>query len=227
MGDMRSTVDIYVKEIESRYYGLAFIEERILSTTVRLTREEAVRNLVGSIPAGIEHRVVEEGSEFADRTILMLKHLESGDESFKNFSLATQFMSEVSSKVLEVAALIPIGYVTSYGNIAKVAGTEAQTVGEIMAMNPVYPIVPCHRVVGSDFSLVGYGGSRAASALQAKLARLNKEERGFVEEKEIVIKDGKLTVYPVEYVTKKARKNDTYASGQRRIFDYMKLCDNV
>jgi O6-methylguanine-DNA--protein-cysteine methyltransferase len=67
-----------------------------------------------------------------------------------------------------------------------------------MATNPLYPIVPCHRVVGADFSLVGYGGRKNLPALQAKLARLSKEAKGFATEKEVLVNGRRLTVYPVE-----------------------------
>jgi O-6-methylguanine DNA methyltransferase len=98
----------------------------------------------------------------------MLKELDSGNEESKNFSLATEYIPEFVAKVLKAAATIPIGYVTSYGNVAKTADTEPRTVGRIMATNPLYPIVPCHRVVGTDFSLVGYGGRKKPASIESK-----------------------------------------------------------
>jgi len=149
----------------------------------------------------------------------MLKELEQGKEEFKSFSLATEYIPEPVARVLKTAAAIPIGYVTSYGNIAKTADTEPRAVGRIMATNPLYPIVPCHRVVGADFSLVGYGGRKNPPALRAKLARLSKEAKGFTTEKEVLANGKKLTVYPVENVVKKAEKHGTGSSHQRRLFD--------
>jgi O-6-methylguanine DNA methyltransferase len=172
-------IEVYVKQVDGKWYGLAYEAESILATIVSSTEEMAARELVGIIPSDVEHRVVGEGSEFAERTVSMLKELESGNEEFKSFSLAIEYMSEPVAKVLKAAASIPVGYVTSYGNLAKIADTEPQTVGRIMAANPLYPIVPCHRVVGADFSLVGYGGGRKPSALQAKLERLEQEAKGF------------------------------------------------
>jgi O-6-methylguanine DNA methyltransferase len=215
-------IGIYVKEADRTWFGLAYTEERILATVVSSTKEEAVQSLLRNIPHGAEHRVVDRGSEFAEKTIFMLKELEQGKEESKNFSLATEYIPEPVARVLKVAAAIPIGYVTSYGNIAKTAGMEPRAVGRIMATNPLYPIVPCHRVVGADFSLVGYGGRRNLSALQAKLARLSKEVKGFTTEKEVLANGRKLTVYPVEYVIKKAEKRDLGLSRQRRLFDCIK-----
>jgi O-6-methylguanine DNA methyltransferase len=199
-------IDIYVKKVDCVWFGLAYIEEKILATVVSSNKEKAVRSLLRSVPCNAEHQVVEEGSKFAEKTISMLKELDSSNEESKNFSLATEYISEPVAKVLNAAANIPIGYVTSYGNIAKIADTEPRAVGRIMATNPLYPIVPCHRVVGADFSLVGYGGRKNLPALQAKLSRLSKEVKGFAMEKEVLVNGRKLEVYPVEYVIKKAKK---------------------
>ena len=215
-------IDIYLKEADGVWFGLAYAEERILATVVSSTEEKTARSLLGSVPAGVEHRVNEKGSEFAEKTMLMLKELEHGNEESKSFSLASEFIPEAVARILETAAAIPIGYVTSYGNIAKAASTEPRTVGRIMATNPLYPIVPCHRVVGADFSLVGYGGRKNVPALQAKLARLSKEAKGFTTEKEVLINGRKLMVYPVEYVIKRAIDHGPSSSHQRRLVEYTK-----
>lgn len=212
-------ISIYVKETDGAWFGLAYVREEIVATAISSAKEEAIRNLMRSIHFDVKHQIVEEGSEFAERTIHMLKELESGNEESKNFSLATEYIYEPVAKVLKAAAAIPIGYVTSYGNIAKTADTEPRTVGGIMATNPLYPIVPCHRVVGADFSLVGYGGRKHLPALQAKLARLHKEAKGFTTEKEVLVDGKKLTVYPVERVIKKAKKRGLGFSHQQRLFE--------
>jgi methylated-DNA-[protein]-cysteine S-methyltransferase len=57
-------------------------------------------------------------------------------------------------------ATIPYGQTRSYGAIARQVGdpSAAQAVGLACHRNPVPLIVPCHRVVGSDGKLVGFGG---------------------------------------------------------------------
>lgn len=214
-------ISICIRKVDNVWYGFAFTGEKIVATAICSTREECAKNLINEIPFNVDHRIIEEGSEFTEKTIKMLNKLDSGDEEDKNFSLATEYMPEPDAKVLTAAAAIPIGYVTSYGNIAKAADTEAQTVGKIMATNPLYPIVPCHRVVGTDFSLVGYGGRKDPSALRAKLARLKKEAKGFTVQKELTVNGRKLTVYPVERVVKKAEKQDFNISQQGKLFDYV------
>jgi methylated-DNA-[protein]-cysteine S-methyltransferase len=55
---------------------------------------------------------------------------------------------------------IPFGATTSYGAVAKTIGHPhaARAVGAANGANPIALIVPCHRVIGSDGSLTGYGG---------------------------------------------------------------------
>ncbi len=63
-------------------------------------------------------------------------------------------------RVMEELARVPYGAVTTYGALAGAAGRPraARAVGTIMNRNPVPIVFPCHRVVGSTGSLVGYGG---------------------------------------------------------------------
>ncbi len=55
---------------------------------------------------------------------------------------------------------IPYGETVSYGEIARRIGDPgaARAVGLANGRNPVAVIVPCHRVIGADGSLTGYGG---------------------------------------------------------------------
>lgn len=61
--------------------------------------------------------------------------------------------------VLEVVCEIPFGQTMTYGEIAKrLKVNSAQAVGGSVGWNPICLIVPCHRVMGANGSLVGYGG---------------------------------------------------------------------
>ncbi|HLM05185.1 MAG TPA: methylated-DNA--[protein]-cysteine S-methyltransferase [Blastococcus sp.] len=65
--------------------------------------------------------------------------------------------------VWELIAAIPYGATRSYGDLARDLGdrTLAQAVGTACGRNPLPVVVPCHRVVGADGSLVGFGGGLA------------------------------------------------------------------
>jgi methylated-DNA-[protein]-cysteine S-methyltransferase len=69
---------------------------------------------------------------------------------------------------------IPFGETRNYGEIARVVGRPgaARAVGIANGRNPVGIIVPCHRVIGANGSLVGYGGG-----LDRKVQLLDLERR--------------------------------------------------
>lgn len=55
---------------------------------------------------------------------------------------------------------IPFGKLISYSEIASIIGNPraCRAVGSANGQNPIAIIIPCHRVIGSDGSLTGYGG---------------------------------------------------------------------
>lgn len=63
-------------------------------------------------------------------------------------------------KVLQATAEIPYGKTKSYKELATLAGTPnaARAVGGALHINRTPIVVPCHRVVGADGSLTGFGG---------------------------------------------------------------------
>lgn len=69
-------------------------------------------------------------------------------------------MTPFTRSVLSATAEVPFGQVCTYRDIAERVGKPRATraVGNALHRNPIPVVVPCHRVVGSDGSLVGYGG---------------------------------------------------------------------
>ena len=56
---------------------------------------------------------------------------------------------------------VPFGGTVGYGELALLAGRTlgaSRLVGTVMGSNPVAIVVPCHRVIGADGKLVGFGG---------------------------------------------------------------------
>lgn len=66
---------------------------------------------------------------------------------------------------------IPYGETTTYGKIALLLGRPkaTQAVGQAVGANPVSVIVPCHRVIGSNGKLTGYGGGLERKAMLLEL----------------------------------------------------------
>ena len=81
--------------------------------------------------------------------------------------------------VCDIMLSIPYGKTRTYGDIAKEAaalmGVErmaAQAVGGAVGHNPILLMIPCHRVIGANGSLTGYGGG-----MQRKIKLLEMEKR--------------------------------------------------
>ena len=75
-------------------------------------------------------------------------------------------------RVWEALLRIPYGETVSYGEIAREIGhpTASRAVGAANGRNPIAIVVPCHRVIGANGSLTGYGGG-----LECKRALLDLE----------------------------------------------------
>lgn len=84
----------------------------------------------------------------------------------------TEFQKAIWNALVE----IPYGATTSYGELARRAGRPGavRAAGAANGANPIAVIVPCHRVIGADGSLTGYGGGleRKRALLALEGARL-------------------------------------------------------
>lgn len=77
-------------------------------------------------------------------------------DSLLTATAGTAFQTRVWNALRE----IPAGQTTSYADLARRIGqpTAVRAVGLANGANPVSIVVPCHRVIGADGSLTGYGG---------------------------------------------------------------------
>jgi len=194
-------ISLYTKDIDGIWLAVACNEEKIFATSFASKENRAVQDLLLSIPFNVPFQHSEEPSVFARRVLDLLKNIHDGRDVSLGVSLATEHLSNYTRKVIETVSRIPVGFVTSYGSVAKAAGGSPRAVGRVMASNPFAPIVPCHRVVSSDFTLGGYGGG-----LKLKLDFLKREKRGYSAKREISINGKKLQVFPVEFVLRKVGK---------------------
>ena len=94
--------------------------------------------------------LVERGGALAE---LRLKAYAKDDEHEQETPLLRQ---AVWSALLD----IPYGHTLSYGDIAKAIGKPkaSRAVGMANNRNPLPIFIPCHRVIGADGKMVGYGG---------------------------------------------------------------------
>lgn len=98
------------------------------------------------------------------------------------FDLAFELSGgEFQMKVWAALAAIPYGETVTYGEIARTIGegvAASRAVGTACGENPVPIVVPCHRVIGADGSLVGFGGGLAAKRFLLALERRVKPKTG-------------------------------------------------
>ena len=195
MNDKQKMIEIYVQNIEETWFAVAVNKQQIMTSSFGTNQQTALNNVLGNLPFNLPFQIFHEPTASAKNILATLKIIYDGKEVETKLSLATTNLPTYSKKVLKTTSTIPLGYVTSYGAIANAVGGGPRAVGNIMASNPFAPIVPCHRVVRSNFTLGGYG-----FGLKVKMQLLEKEKRGFSSSKKIEVDDGQLTVFPVEYV---------------------------
>ena len=90
------------------------------------------------------------------------RYFDGGVVSFDE-PLDTRGATDFQRRVWDVTRRIPRGETMTYGEIARQVGSPraARAVGQVMAHNPWPIVVPCHRVVGHDGRLTGFGGGLA------------------------------------------------------------------
>ena len=92
-------------------------------------------------------------------TIQQLNEYLAGDRHTFDLPLAPQG-TPFQRAVWQALLAIPYGETRSYGDIAHAIGNPkaARAVGMANHNNPISFIIPCHRVIGANGALVGYGG---------------------------------------------------------------------
>jgi O-6-methylguanine DNA methyltransferase len=194
-------IGLYAKSSGNVWFGVACDEQRVFGTSFATSEQKALRSLLCGLPFNVPFQVFPEPSALAEEALALVKNVYDGKDVSQRFPFAMEHLPAYTRKVLEVTHLIPVGYVSSYGAIAKAAGGGPRAVGNIMAANPFGPVIPCHRVVSSDLTLGGYGGG-----LKVKLEFLIREKRGYQSPMNVAVGDRKLRIFPVEFVLKKLGK---------------------
>lgn len=104
-------------------------------------------------------QIKEEETPFIKRVHSQLTEYFGGQRQDFNLPLNPSG-TEFQQKVWKALCTIPYGETCSYQDIAgKIGNPKAcRAVGGANNKNPIIIIIPCHRVIGADGSLVGYGG---------------------------------------------------------------------
>ncbi len=129
---------------------------------------------LAQITFGLLPELPPEDAEIADMLALIVQQLDEyfrGERRAFDFPVDWSGMGDYQREVLRACYAIPYGQVRTYGALARQTGSPkaARAVGNIMAANPIPIVIPCHRVIGSDGRLHGYGGGLD---VKARLLRL-------------------------------------------------------
>lgn len=105
----------------------------------------------------------------------------SGGDPGLNVPYKIDYKSSFQKEVLDICCDIKYGQTLSYGDIAKMVASKrgikkmsAQAVGGALNSNPICIIIPCHRVIGSDGKMVGYGGGINNKIMLLRLEKYGK-----------------------------------------------------
>ena len=155
-----------VVETKIGWIGLAWSARGLVTLQLpKSTRAAAVRTLQREYPQGVWRE---------DASPEMLREIREYAEGRRRaFELPLDWSSikPFQRAVLKATSTIPFGETRSYGWVAHKIGKPraSRAVGHALATNPIPIILPCHRVIGSDGGLHGYGGGLPMKAMLLKL----------------------------------------------------------
>ena len=145
------------------YTGFIYYNSPIGIIQIKINKEN-IEELI-FINSGNEKKSYENETDFQHKSPLIVNCLQQLEEYFtgsrKVFELpVTQPGTSFQQKVWNELLHIPYGKTTSYLLLSKSLGDVKATraVGSANGKNKICIIVPCHRVIGSNGDLIGYGG---------------------------------------------------------------------
>ena len=191
-------IHVCYQKMRNIWYGAAVRDNQVLATCFS-TKEPDLKRLLRRLPHDIPFQVTEEPNQLLTKVLEALEEIFNGkDKKSFGFNIDMNHFSSYKQNVLNCTRLVPVGYVTTYGAIAKVVGGIARSVGRVEAINPVPLLISCHRVVCSDLSIGGYGYGE-----QVKMEILQREDKGYEEPKILKVENKVLHLFPSKWVTQK------------------------
>jgi methylated-DNA-[protein]-cysteine S-methyltransferase len=193
-------IHVYRRKNGDLWCAVATEDDKVLGTAFAINEGEDVKQVIEGLPYNEPFETDEKLSQLAEKILDTMKSILMGKSVSWNFTLEQSHLSEYAKNVLDCLTKVPVGYVTTYKALAKSVGGGPRAVGQIMASNPFAPLIPCHRVIKSDFSIGGFGGFGAGVKL--KRALLQREDRDFQKPSQVKTKYGALEVYPIAFLRK-------------------------
>ena len=164
----------YIGEIPSTPLGpiwVAVSDRGLVAVELNPDQEKITQHLIRAV----YHQIVRDQTKTAAALQEISEYLHGERETFElpiDLSVLTPFQVRALRATFE----IPYGQVATYGEIARRVGNPraARAVGRAEATNPMPLVIPCHRVIGADGGLHGYGAGEGL-ATKAWLLELESE----------------------------------------------------
>lgn len=152
--------NIYVDTLRTEVLGLVGIAVKERGLVKVNFFQGGERGFVEGLKAGKDLQVIHCEEKTGPILDQIQQYLQGERQEFEvkiDWSPLTDFQRAVLRATLD----IPFGETRSYGDIAALVGKPgaARAVGQAESRNPYPLIVPCHRVIGADGGMRGYGGS--------------------------------------------------------------------
>ena len=152
---------------------IAMSENGLWASSYDISREQFIAEVLhrGSV------NIVEDPEKVTAGLAQLSEFLEGKRRAF-DLPIDWAGMTDFQVAVRQATMAIPFGETSTYGDVAASVGQPraARAVGRVQATNPLTLVVPCHRVLGADGGLHGYGGS---GGLKTKAWLLNLEGAQF------------------------------------------------
>jgi len=158
MGTVMSAT-VWVRKLGGCWFAVALNNQNELVCSTLSIKGES--DLQSSLDRALHryNRLEGQANSHANRLLDAMYKMYEGKPALIDQKLSTRFITPFYQAVYRKTRNIPRGLVTTYGLLARSAGSKrlSRAVGNAMAANPFVLIVPCHRVVRSALEVGNYG----------------------------------------------------------------------
>lgn len=157
MNDGLVATDVF--ETNLGWMAIAATERGVVRTSLPEPSPESAVETLGNFETKV---ISTSNTGNSDAVQLLLRYCEGEDVSLDEIKVDDSAWTEYTRRARQACRGIPRGETRTYAWLAEQASgstASARAAGRAMATNPVPIIIPCHRVIGSDGNLHGFGGS--------------------------------------------------------------------
>lgn len=151
---------------QSGLIGIEFEQEQLATTAKKWQQANATSGQIWQI--------------FCKTDELLDRYFAGETLDFSVLDFLTPKGTAFQQSVWKILRKIPFGHTTSYGEIAQQLGkpNAMRAVGNAVGRNPISILIPCHRVLGKNKTLTGFGGGLPAKRYLLQLEKISYKDQG-------------------------------------------------